>query len=283
MQHHITLKSLSERLCKYDIDEARSIIRTMVWDLFNMSFTDICAGELNRLNDNQVLLMESVMEKLEEGIPVQYATGKATFCDRVFHVETGVLIPRPETEELCSWISSNHKEPHLSVLDIGTGSGCIATTLALDMNNASVRAWDISDEALHIATNNARNMNANVTFERKDIIEHSSLQKDYEPLFDIIVSNPPYICTKEAAEMEDNVLEYEPHIALFVPDEDPLLFYKSITLYASNTLKPKGRLYFEINPLYSREVVELLNSNGFHNVEIKEDEFGKQRMISGQR
>ena len=165
-----------------------------------------------------------------------------------------------------------------SILDIGTGSGCIACTLAAELADAEVTAWDISDDALRIATENAKRTNVHVSFEKVDVLNTSLLNRERPATgLDIIVSNPPYICNKERATMERNVLEHEPELALFVPDDDPLLFYRTIARFAAKTLNPGGALYFEINPLYVSEMQQMLSEEGFSHTEIRNDQFGKQR------
>ena len=223
----MTLTDLARRLTSYyDIQEARGIVRLLLSDLYGMSLTDICVGALDRLTEEQTQQIEDAMLRLEKGEPVQYVTGKAHFCDRTFLVSPSVLIPRPETELLCQLIADNDQavtgNGEIRVLDMGTGSGCIAITLALSMQNASVEAWDVSAEALNMAKSNAESLGASVSFEQKDILGLD--ENNVERCYDIIVSNPPYICNKEAAQMEHNVLDFEPHLALFVPDEAPLLF-----------------------------------------------------------
>jgi release factor glutamine methyltransferase len=217
--------------------------------------------------------------------PVQYVLGQADFCGRTFLVNEHVLIPRPETEELIQWFLEvrsylgESEEGH--ILDIGTGSGCIAITLAAMYPNAHVTAWDISPEALDVAKVNAGRHHISVTFQQVDILA-PSLPTPHSSLTTII-SNPPYIADHERATMEANVLEYEPATALFVPDEDPLLFYRAIATYGQTALQPGGWLYFEINPLYVNELCELLRIMRFHRIETKEDQFGKQRFIRAQR
>lgn len=279
----MTLTDLAKRLTSYyDIQEARGIVRLLLSDLYGMSLTDICVGVLDRLTEEQTQQIEDAMLRLEKGEPVQYVTGKAHFCDRTFLVSPSVLIPRPETELLCQLIADNDQvvtgNGEIRVLDMGTGSGCIAITLALSMQNASVEAWDVSAEALNMAKSNAESLGASVSFEQKDILGLD--ENNVERCYDIIVSNPPYICNKEAAQMEHNVLDFEPHLALFVPDEDPLLFYSAIARFARQALKVGGVLYFEINPLYADALCSMLSSLGFANVTIHVDQFGKQRFIS---
>lgn len=279
----MTLTDLAKRLTSYyDIQEARGIVRLLLSDLYGMSLTDICVGALDRLTEEQTQQIEDAMLRLEKGEPVQYVTGKAHFCDRTFLVSPSVLIPRPETELLCQLIADNDQtvtgNGEIRVLDMGTGSGCIAITLALSMQNASVEAWDVSAEALNMAKSNAESLGASVSFEQIDILGLD--ENNVERCYDIIVSNPPYICNKEAAQMEHNVLDFEPHLALFVPDETPLLFYSTIARFARQALKVGGALYFEINPLYADALCSMLSSLGFANVTIHVDQFGKQRFIS---
>ena len=279
----MTLTDLAKRLTSYyDIQEARGIVRLLLSDLYGMSLTDICVGALDRLTEEQTQQIEDAMLRLEKGEPVQYVTGKAHFCDRTFLVSPSVLIPRPETELLCQLIADNDQavtgNGEIRVLDMGTGSGCIAITLALSMQNASVEAWDVSAEALNMAKSNSESLGASVSFEQKDILGLD--ENNVERCYDIIVSNPPYICNKEAAQMEHNVLDFEPHLALFVPDEAPLLFYRTIARFARQALKVGGALYFEINPLYADALCSMLSSLGFANVTIHVDQFGKQRFIS---
>ena len=213
---------------------------------------------------------------------LQYVLGQANFCGRTFMVNEHVLIPRPETEELCQWINSQDASPRVRLLDIGTGSGCIAITLAAMYPKAEVTAWDISPEALEVARENAKRTHVNVSFEQVDALNlpHSSFLTSH---FSLIVSNPPYICNKERACMEANVLEHEPHTALFVPDDDPLLFYRAIAQYGQTALEPEGWLYFEINPLYAQPLSDMLHMMSYHDIELKLDQYGKQRMIRAKR
>jgi len=228
------------------------------------------------------------MPRLEGGEPIQYVLGRACFCGRSFAVAPGVLIPRPETEELCRLIIDTHPSESLNILDIGTGSGCIAITLALEMPDAEVEAVDISPEALAIAGANAARLGAKVSFHQYDILSEDSPPlgrgrgwgAPSTPKYDIIVSNPPYICERERADMERNVLDYEPHTALFVPDDDPLLFYRTIGQKALTMLVPGGILCFEINPLYCDQLIELLRSQGYCEVETVSDSFGKRRFVT---
>ena len=291
----------------YDAGEAQAIVRMVLDVKYGMTLTDIICGKVNELSADEGKKMEEIVERLQKAEPVQYILGEASFAGRTFHVEPGVLIPRPETAELCQWIEEDckanehppkdstdkkqdledeKKDSPKRILDICTGSGCIAITLALDIENSEVEGWDISDDALRIAQDNAKAMGA----EHVKIAYHDALSltkglkgirksiSDNEK-WDVIVSNPPYICEKEKKDMEKNVLEHEPDIALFVPDEDPLRFYRAIAEYAAIALKPGGCLYFEINPIYVKEMKEMLEKLHFIHIETREDAFGKKRMM----
>ena len=283
----------------YDAGEAQAIVRTVLDVEYGMTLTDIICGKVNELSSDEERNLEEIITRLQNGEPVQYVLGEADFAGRTFHVEPGVLIPRPETAELCQWIeedvSSLESDERKQILDICTGSGCIAITLGLTIPNSEVTGWDISEDALRIAQGNVEMLKAgNVRIEYQDALmlpkaaeaeeaaEISEATKSESSLskgWNIIVSNPPYICEKEKADMEKNVLEHEPSIALFVPDEDPLKFYRAIAEYASSALKSEGALYFEINPIYEKETREMLQSLGFKDIETKEDAFGKKRMM----
>ena len=268
----------------YDAGEAQAIVRTVLDVEYGMTLTDIICGKVNELSSDEERNLEEIIARLQNGEPVQYVLGEADFAGRTFHVEPGVLIPRPETAELCQWIeedvSSLEADERKQILDICTGSGCIAITLGLNIPNSEVTGWDISEDALRIAQGNMEMLKVrNVRIEYQDAL---MLPKTAETA-DIIVSNPPYICEKEKADMEKNVLEHEPSIALFVPDEEPLKFYRAIAEYASSALKSEGALYFEINPIYEKETREMLQSLGFKDIETKEDAFGKKRMMKAMK
>ena len=268
----------------YDAGEAQAIVRTVLDVEYGMTLTDIICGKVNELSSDEERNLEEIITRLQNGEPVQYVLGEADFAGRTFHVEPGVLIPRPETAELCQWIeeevSSLEADDPKQILDICTGSGCIAITLGLNIPNSEVTGWDISEDALRIAQGNVEMLKAgNVRIEYQNAL---MLPKTAETA-DIIVSNPPYICEKEKADMEKNVLEHEPSIALFVPDEDPLKFYRAIAEYASSALKSEGALYFEINPIYEKETREMLEGLGFKDIETKEDAFGKKRMMKAKK
>lgn len=263
------------RLAKvYDEAEAKAITRVLAEDLFGLSTADILCGDLDRLPEEDAARLSTAVDRLERMEPVQYVTGKAPFMERVFHVEPGVLVPRPETEQLCRLaIDGLSAASSPDILDIGTGSGCIAITLALDIPDSRVSAWDISGDALRIAAANAKNLGAKVEFLRQDALNPPS----DENRWDAIVSNPPYICDGERKDMQQNVLDYEPHKALFVPDDDPLLFYRSIASYAASSLKNGGILLFEINALYAKDTEDMLHGMGFEEIRSEKDMFGKPR------
>lgn len=287
----------------YDAGEAQAIVRTVLDVEYGMTLTDIICGKVNELSSDEERNLEEIITRLQNGEPVQYVLGEADFAGRTFHVEPGVLIPRPETAELCQWIeedvSSLKADERKQILDICTGSGCIAITLGLTIPNSEITGWDISEDALRIAQGNVEMLKAgNVRIEYQDALmlpkaaeaeeaaEISEATKSESSLskgWNIIVSNPPYICEKEKADMEKNVLEHEPSIALFVPDEDPLKFYRAIAEYASSALKSEGALYFEINPIYEKETREMLEGLGFKDIETKEDAFGKKRMMKAKK
>ena len=373
----MTYNQLWKRLTAiYNEREAQAIVRTVLDALFGMSLTDICLGKVTQLSADDTTRLEKIMQRLEKSEPVQYVLGAEWFAGRLFDVAPGVLIPRPETEDLVKWACDEAKEkekednskeergkeekevskkgeapqkeeqllssplkeeeeglrkgkdasqkeeqplssllkeeeeglrkgkdasqkeeqhlssllksnkevsekgeevPHPSILDIGTGSGCIAITVALALPQARVTAWDISTDALAIAAGNAHRLGASVRFEHQDALS----APDDEERWDVIVSNPPYICDRERADMSDNVLSYEPELALFVPDNDPLLFYRAIARYASKALKPGGRLLFETNTAYVHEVAQAMADEGFTAIEVRNDCFGKPRMVKG--
>lgn len=261
----------------YGNGEARAITDYVLDVCFGLSKADIMCGAVEEMTAEKTAELNKIFNRLTEGEPVQYVLGRAEFSGRWFNVRPGVLIPRPETEELCAWITADSKASGSpKVLDIGTGSGCIAITLQLDMPESKVTAWDISADALDVAHENAQLLGANVNFVKQD-----ALNAKPEGEWDVIVSNPPYICEKEKKDMAVNVLEHEPHTALFVPDADPLLFYRAITRLAVQTLSKGGRLYFEINPIYADDTCRMMRAEGMTAVELRSDMYGKQRMAKG--
>lgn len=261
----------------YGNGEARAVTDYVLDVCFGLSKADILCGAVEEMTAEKTAELNKIFGRLMEGEPVQYVLGRAEFCGRWFSVRPGVLIPRPETEELCAWITADSKaSASPKVLDIGTGSGCIAITLQIDMPESNVTAWDISADALDVARENAQQLGANVNFVKLD-----ALNAKPEGEWDVIVSNPPYICEKEKKDMAVNVLEHEPHTALFVPDADPLLFYRAITRLAVQTLSKGGRLYFEINPIYADDTCRMMRAEGMTAVELRSDMYGKQRMAKG--
>lgn len=261
----------------YGNGEARAVTDYVLDVCFGLSKADILCGAVEEMTAEKTAELNKIFGRLTEGEPVQYVLGRAEFSGRWFNVRPGVLIPRPETEELCAWITADSKASGSpKVLDIGTGSGCIAITLQLDMPESKVTAWDISADALDVARENAQQLGANVNFVKLDALNAKS-----EGEWDVIVSNPPYICEKEKKDMAVNVLEHEPHTALFVPDADPLLFYRAITRLAVQTLSKGGRLYFEINPIYADDTCRMMRAEGMTAVELRSDMYGKQRMAKG--
>ena len=283
----MTYNEMWRKLSKvYDEGEAKAIARLTYEVRFDLTFTDLCLGKDTQLSADDQAQAAEICSRLLQQEPVQYVLGQAEFCGHTMMVNEHVLIPRPETEELCQWVVSEMSDERLevrdySILDIGTGSGCIAVTLAAALPQAEVTAWDISAEALQVARENARRSGVPVTFQQVDMLNthHVPLSTQWE----LIVSNPPYICYKERAMMESNVLDHEPHTALFVPDDDPLLFYRAIAAYGQKALKVGGWLYFEINPLYADELTDMFCAMSYHDIETKEDQYGKQRMIRAKR
>ena len=265
----------------YGNGEAKAIAQMVYEVRFGLSLSDIYLGKDTQLSADCQAELQEIAKRLADNEPVQYVLGVADFCGRQYHVEPGILIPRPETEHLCRLITKHFAigSPNRNVLDIGTGSGCIAITLALDIPNSQVTAWDISPIALRVAKGNAEQLGAQV-----NVVENDMLQQTYQvaPQWDLIVSNPPYICDSEAEEMDANVLDYEPEIALFVPDDDPLQFYVPIMNYAQSALHPGGELWLETNPLYEEIIEERLLELGF-NVTAYDDQFGKTRFIQAIR
>ena len=257
----------------YDAAEARAVARMVLELRFGLTMTDVLCGQAERIPDGE---LRPLQHRLLQGEPVQYVLGVAEFGPRTFAVGPGVLIPRPETYELCQWVAADlsttdAQRPAPTILDVGTGSGCIACTLAAELPRARVTAWDVSAEALTIARQNAKRAHVLVSFAQVDVLAPPPSS------FDVIVSNPPYICEREKAAMQRNVLDHEPHLALFVPDDDPLLFYCAIARYAVKALPRGGSLYFEINSLYARQTEELLRQAGFIQIETRRDQFGRER------
>ena len=273
LQAHI----VSQLVSVPDDTERQSIASIVLEEVLGLSRTDWVLDQPVSVGEDQSKRLQEIVERLNNEEPIQYILGNTEFFGLVFAVSPVVLIPRPETEELVAMIIKENANEGLKVLDIGTGSGCIPISLKKNMPNASVYALDISEDALAIAKNNAIANGATIDFLACDILS--------EPLsitgLDIIVSNPPYVLESEKKHMHGNVLRYEPAQALFVHDNDPLLFYKKIALIATKSLSRGGKLYFEINERYGIEVAGLLEQKGFGQVRISEDLQGKERMVTG--
>lgn len=310
----------------YDDGEARAIARILIEELFGLSYTDIVCGATEQLSADDTLRLDTAVRRIEQGEPLQHMLGYADFCGNRFCVNGSVLIPRPETEWLVDegaklmdgCIASDetqHKAPHSPkrILDIGTGSGCIAISLKLRLGDAYVEAWDISEEALRTAQDNADALKAEVVFRKRDALkaeeegcsEEECLQGgalvssapteqamdsiNYSEAnilaahWDLIVSNPPYICDSERSAMDDNVLLHEPHTALFVPDDDPLRFYRAIARYALLTLNIGGSLLFECNTRYAEATGKMLSDMGFEEVTVSDDCFNLPRFVRGRK
>lgn len=297
----MTYHDICQRLTPlYGPQEAKAMTRMLLEDLFGLSFADILCGATEHLSDADTLRLQQSVARLLDAEPLQYVTGTAFFCGHPFHVAPGVLIPRPETEWIVDTAVNLVMSSAPRILDIGTGSGCIATSISLALadRHCYTEAWDISEDALRIAADNAERLGADVKFRRRDALR---LEEDFpaeenqggaEALsdtnaaaesWDIIVSNPPYICNREAADMHANVLRHEPHLALFVPDTDPLLFYRAIASYAMRSLRKGGWLLFECNTLYAHDTAQMVSDMGFATSVVEDDCFGKPRFVKAQK
>lgn len=258
----------------YTDGEIKALTRILATELLGVSQMAFYLKDDIALTAEQEALLNDAIERLQKHEPIQYILGYSDFCGLRFKVTPATLIPRPETSELVEWIA-NESNGTENILDIGTGSGCIAISLASKLPKSSVSAWDISAEALAVATENSKANNCAVTFREVDIFAY----QPNDELFDIIVSNPPYIKEVEKKQMEANVLDWEPHTALFVPDNDPLLFYRTIAQKATKMLHPGGKLYFEINSAYGKETMEMLAALGYTDIELRKDFADNDRMI----
>lgn len=262
----------------YSSSEINGFIRIIFESVCGYSLTDLILYKNNILSDSLRKQIDKIVERIDQNEPIQYVLGRSLFCGISFSVTPDVLIPRPETEELVELITARHAGSAPRILDMGTGSGCIAVSLAKKLPESRVEAWDISEKALQVARKNAQENQANVTFKQVDITRE--LPPEAVQPYDIIVSNPPYVCLREKAEMERNVLDYEPHLALFVPDEDPLLFYRAILRAGKRLLAEGGFIYFEINRMFGHQTVSLLRQNGYEKTEIIQDLSGNDRMVA---
>ena len=261
----------------YDTNEAKAIVYLLLDELLGISKTAIL---LDKPIDNHDIDWEKILIDINQARPVQHIIGHTEFYGRTFKVSPAVLIPRPETEELIEYFvrEVKNKQKLPKILDIGTGSGCIAISLAKEIPAAEVHALDISAEALAIAQENAQRNEANVRFHQVDILSNNSLESLQ---FDIIVSNPPYITQQEATEMQANVLDFEPHLALFVENDTPLLFYRAILDFAQKSLQANGFVFVEINENFGNETAALFKQYGYQDIKIIKDLFNKNRFVCG--
>jgi release factor glutamine methyltransferase len=265
---------------EYEEREAANIAHMVVEHITGLNRLDRIVHKERALSEEQQQQLRQAITALLQHQPIQYILGNAWFYGMELQVNENVLIPRPETEELVEWIITDVRESHqteVRLLDIGTGSGCIPLALKKELPSATVWAVDVSPGALEVARKNAGQQKLSVQFVQMDVLNEQAVQS--LPVFNIIVSNPPYIKQSESAVMQERVLAFEPSLALFVPDEDPLRFYRHITLLAKTKLLTGGTLYFEINEALGQEVVALLEQEGFHHVILKQDLFGKDRMV----
>jgi release factor glutamine methyltransferase len=273
-------KFIAELLPFYDEMEVESFFYLILENQRQLRRIDLALNIDLLFSKEEIQIWNVILDKLKLEIPIQYILGTTHFYGLEFKVNENVLIPRPETEELVEWIISSAVNmpnfKNIKILDIGTGSGCIAISLAKNIPNAEVFAIDISDKALATAKENADLNKVNVAFTQRNILE----TKDLEQQFDIIVSNPPYVRNLEKAEIKPNVLANEPHLALFVEDNDALIFYRKIAELATKNLSPEGKLFFEINQYLGKETVELLEKMHFKNSELRKDIYGNDRMIA---
>lgn len=270
----------------YEEGEAESFFYLILEAKHQLKRIDLALRPDLTFSESEIMVWNCILDDLKKEVPIQYLLGKTNFYGLDFEVNSNVLIPRPETEELVEWIIESGKWGDGSgkwgdgtrkskILDIGTGSGCIAISLAKNSPNAQVFAVDVSEKALEVARENAKRNEVEVQFILQNILETTDLLSSY----DVIVSNPPYVRNLEKHEIKNNVLDYEPHLALFVEDNDALLFYRKIGELALKNLNSNGKLFFEINQYLGKETVDLLKNLGFQQVELRKDIYGNDRMI----
>lgn len=259
----------------YTSDEIKSLTYLILKEVCDLTFYEIASRKFNDLSDVQDKKIQDIVERLKKYEPLQYILGKTVFFGMEFNTNPFVLIPRPETEELIEWVLSENDVPNPRILDLCAGSGCIAIVLAKKIPGAELHAWDISSAALEVAKLNARKNGAEIIFRCVDVLKENC----DGTIFDIMVSNPPYVTEKEKQEMKPNVLQYEPPEALFVPNDNPLMFYDRISDMALRQLNKGGKLYFEINRNYGKQMVSLLEKKGFSHVELRKDISKNDRMI----
>ena len=264
----------------YSDSEALALAKMLLVEVFGFSTLELYGGKDKEFSEKHRSVLAEMIRRLQKNEPIQYIIGIESFCGLTFEVNSNVLIPRPETQELVSWIVEEcQKEEAIRILDIGTGSGCIPVSLAKQLPRAEVESWDISEGALEVASRNCERNEVKVLLRRKDVLNAAPEGVFY----DVIVSNPPYIADREKVDMEANVLDWEPSLALFVPDDDPLLFYRKIAQLGCEMLKEDGSLYFEINRAYGQETSLMLSELGYNQIELKKDSWGNDRMIKAKR
>ncbi|GET20226.1 peptide chain release factor N(5)-glutamine methyltransferase [Prolixibacter denitrificans] len=266
---------------RYEPAESESISFLIFEHVLGYSRLQVHLKKDETIPDAKVTEIEEILNRLVDGEPIQYILGKADFYSLTFFVNPQVLIPRQETEELVDWIIKDNKLPTPKILDIGTGSGCIPVSLAKNITGAQVFAYDISAEALKVANQNAMSNHVDVRTQKVDILQWKAASVD--KTFDIIVSNPPYVKDEEKSLMLDHVVSHEPHLALFVSNDDSLIFYRRIAEFAQQHLSPEGKLYFEINEALGKQTASLLREKGFPNLTLRKDINGKDRMICATR
>ena len=264
----------------YPDTEALALAKMLLVEVFGFSTLELYGGKDKEISGKHRDVLDEMIRRLKKNEPIQYIIGIETFGGLTFEVNQNVLIPRPETRELVEWIAEDCQlEDPCKILDIGTGSGCIAISLAKLLEQVEVEAWDVSEGALQVARRNAERNQVDVLFRKMDVLG----DVPEGMLYDVIVSNPPYIAEKEKSQMEHNVLDWEPSIALFVPDEDPLLFYRRIAQLGGSMLKKGGSLYYEINQAYGQETMGMLASMGYQSIELRKDAWGNDRMVKAKR
>lgn len=264
----------------YPDSEALALAKMLLVEAFGFSTLELYGGKDKEISGKRLDVLNEMIARLKKNEPIQYVIGAEVFCGWTFEVNENVLIPRPETQELVHWIVADWKsDAPCRILDVGTGSGCIAISLSKLLEGAEVEAWDISEGALRVARRNADRNEAQVLFRRVDVLKACTEDCRY----DVIVSNPPYITESEKQDMDANVLDWEPHTALFVPDADPLLFYRRIAELGVSMLKEGGALYFEINRAYGEETVRMLEGLEYKQIELRKDNWENDRMIKANR
>ena len=263
----------------YPDSEALSLAKMLLTEAFGFSTLELYGGKDKEISGNRLRDLHEMLSRLKKNEPIQYIIGTESFCGLTFEVNPNVLIPRPETQELVRWIEADWKSVPCRILDIGTGSGCISISLAKFLEDAKVESWDISEGALQVARRNCMKNEVEVLLRQQDVLNAVPEGE----LYQVIVSNPPYICEKEKVDMDANVLDWEPETALFVPDADPLLFYRKIAELGISMLCEGGALYFEINRAYGEETLRMLEGLGYRQLELRKDDFGNDRMIKACR